>query len=495
MGLFMVRDNAFRMQSIFSKGSFLAVLLGSAAIRWYHLGTQSFWFDETYTAYVAGQTPDHMMQFLIADGVHPPLYYWFMAVWIRIFGTGEWVLRFPSALSGVLSVLCLYLLVRKIAGKSEAILAAVLLGISPFAVWYSQDARMYSMVCLAAVTAVFFFWNVLEKITIKNILGLILSHAALYGLHYFGVFILLAEFCFLILFWRKYKGRWLPFILAQILAMIPLVIWGQLLLQRVNGSFGIGWIPKPDGMDLLSTISNFHFANGGIWDLRSIAGMIVIILLFGLALRQRELKEAVWFGIFWFFLPILSVWAISQNLPVYIDRYMIFSLPASVLLISLGANSLQDRKKFLLPGMLICLMLTGLWNMNVPTAMYRKEEWRQAAEYIRRQYQPNDLLLLRVYQEVVPLQYYGLLDLDWTAIETNRIITLPEIGKSVGKCFLVYWLPSQSAHTFGTAMPNAYSENDPLVEDWLDRHLQQDKNENGFNGVMVIIMKPAEEGS
>jgi mannosyltransferase len=486
-------EERLRLRTIVSKGLFPAILLVSAAVRWFQLGAQSLWFDETYTAYVAGQPTSRMMDFLISDGVHPPLYYWLMSVWIRIFGAGEWILRFPSAFCGVLSVFCLFFLVRKIAGRSEALLAAFLMAISPFAVWYSQDARMYSMVCLAAVAAVHFFWSFLDKASIGNVGGLILSHAALFFLQYFGLFLLLAEFCFLVLFWRKHGGRSIVFILAQIPAVLPLILWGQVLLQRENGSFGIGWIPKPNGLDLLSTVSNFYFANGGIWDVRSVAGVCVVILLSGLAIRRRDARETVWFGIFWFFLPILTCWAVSQTLPVYIDRYMIVILPASILMISLGANSLHGKVKYVLPGLLVILMVPGLWNLNVPTAMYRKEEWRQAADYLRAEVQPGDPLILRVFQEVVPLQYYGALNRNWAVIETNRAVALPDVPDSAGRRYLVYWLPSQSAHTFGTAAPDAFSESDPLVKDWVDHRLGGEKKEMRFNGVLVIVAQPAQE--
>jgi mannosyltransferase len=478
------------IQSILSKGLFPAIILASAVLRLVNLGKQSLWFDETYTAYVARQAPERMIQFLVTDGVHPPLYYCFMAVWIRIFGDSEWILRLPSAVCGVLAVLILYLLVTRTAGKPEAVLAAALAGFSPFLTWYSQDARMYSMECAAAVLAAYGFWLFLEHSDWKCVLGLILSHAVLYGIHYFGFFLFLAEFLFLVLFWRRHLRRWIPFLAAQAVAFLPLIIWGYVLLHRINGTFGIGWIPKPVWADPFATMANFFSASGGVWNLQAITGLAAVAALLVLSLRVRHLKETVVFSVFWLFIPIVLAWIVSQTLPVYIDRYLILALPPAAILVAIGARSIRGGMRLALPGVLFLAMVPGIWNMNAPTEMYRKEDWRRASESIRDQFQPGDLLLLRVYQEAVPFGYYGLLDRDWRPLETNGALDLAEIGGDIRMCYLVYWFPAQSAHTFGTEVPETYAEGDPDVREWIEENLVPVREESAFNGVVVLIMEP-----
>jgi mannosyltransferase len=490
MGSSPVRRSSFPVRAILQKGLFPAILLASILLRLINLGKQGLWFDETYTAYVAQQPSARMIQFLISDGVHPPLYYGFMAVWIRLFGASAWSLRLPSAICGALAVWVLYLLVRRMAGESEAILSAVLLGASPFLLWYSQDARMYSMECLAAVTAVFFFWSYLHKPALPGLIGLILSHAVLYGLHYFGVFLLMTECVFLLFYWREYIRLWVPFLIAQTLAILPLIVWGSILLQRENGSFGIGWIPKTQWMDPILTLLNFFTASGGTWNLFAAAAGLALVCLFGLTLRSGRYKEAVGFGFFWLFFPILMAWILSQRIPIYIDRYLILSLPAAVVLASIGAASVHGSKRFILPILLLGSMLPGLWNLNLPANEFQKEGWRAAAESIRMQYQTGDVILIRVYQEAVPFHYYGLLDLAWVPIETNNVVELPGISPSVRRYFIVCWVPSQSAHSFGTANPDAYNETNPLVKEWMDHTLRLLWMENRYHGVVILVMEP-----
>jgi mannosyltransferase len=490
MGLSPDRRPPFSIRAFAQKGLFPAVLLASFLLRLIHLGNQSLWFDETYTAFVARQPFDRMMQFLITDGVHPPLYYWWMAVWIRIFGASEWSLRLPSALGGALAVWMLYLLVRRMAGEPEALLSSVLLGASPFLLWYSQDARMYSLECLAAVAAVFSLWSYLHKPSAAGFLGLIFAHAFLYGLHYFGVFLFLAECMFLLLYWREYYRVWIPYLAAQAVAFLPLIVWGNILLHRENGSFGISWIPRTGWADPALTLLNFFTANGGTWNLVAAAAGILLIVLFGLALRSGRCREATAFGIFWLFLPIVMAWFLSQQIPIYIDRYLILSLPAAVVLASVGAVSVRGRKRWILPVLLLGTMLPGLWNLSLAADGFHKEDWRGAAESIRMQSETGDVILVRVYQEAVPLDYYGLLDLSWIPVETNFVVALPGLDPSAKEYFLVYWIPSQSAHSFGTQTPKTYTEIDPQVKEWLDRNFRILRVENDYHGVVILILEP-----
>jgi mannosyltransferase len=493
MGSAPLRNLPLSTRAKLKKFFFPAILIASAAMRMFRLDAQGLWFDETYTAFVAGQTPGRMMQYLITDGVHPPLYYAGMAVWIRLFGDSVWSLRLPSVIFGVLAVWVTGLLVRRMAGEWEARVAASLLAFSPFLAWYSQDARMYSMECLAAVTAVYCFWMFLQNPNIVAVIGLCLSHAILYGTQYFGAFLFIAEGLFLVLYWRKYIRRWLPFLAAQIVAFAPLMYWVYLLLHRPNGSFGIGWIPKPDLSDPLLTLVNFMTAGGGVWNLAAFAAGAVMLVLLGAALFRGQNPECVGFAVFWLVIPVGMAWAVSQQLPVYIDRYLILSLPALVLLLTIGVRSISGWKAASAGALLAAAMLPGLWNIYLPAEGYRKEGWKSAAESLQAQFVPGDLLLLRVYQEVVPLQYYGMLDRDWKVIETNGVVELPQIDEQAGKCYFVYWWPSQSAHSFGTPIPSVIEEPNPLVRQWVEENLAASEMEVRFPGVIILRLEPVEK--
>jgi len=60
----------------------------------------------------------------------PPLHYWVNALSIKLFGETEFAARFFGALWGVLGILLVYYLGRKLFGRREAILSALILGTS-----------------------------------------------------------------------------------------------------------------------------------------------------------------------------------------------------------------------------------------------------------------------------------------------------------------------------------------------------------------------------
>ncbi|MBL9076108.1 MAG: glycosyltransferase family 39 protein [Planctomycetes bacterium] len=124
----------------------------AAALRLYELGVWSFWIDEAHT-YRDGVMP--LGAFLQQDRVFYPLT--FLAVrgllglgWI---GADEYSLRLPFAVLGIVTIPLLALCGRRLIGANAAVLAAWLLAVHPWHVYWSQNARGYALVCLFAAVA------------------------------------------------------------------------------------------------------------------------------------------------------------------------------------------------------------------------------------------------------------------------------------------------------------------------------------------------------
>ncbi len=145
-----------------------AILIGimaGFAIRLHRLGAESLWYDETVSAYLAGQPIPDLIAHTARD-IHPPAYYILLHAWRSLadpsIGRGfEFLLAFPSLWFGVLSLSLLVPLARMLVGEQGAAPALWLAAISPFLVWYSQEVRMYmvaaalGLVCLYAAIKFF----------------------------------------------------------------------------------------------------------------------------------------------------------------------------------------------------------------------------------------------------------------------------------------------------------------------------------------------------
>lgn len=141
----------------------LAVTLAAFAARVWSLGDASLWFDEGLSVAFAGRPLPAMLQTLVRDDLHPPLYYLLLHAWMLLGGTGEFAVRWVSLVPGVLLVPLAYTTLAEvyagrerfgIAALAAGAPAALLVGLSPFLIYTSQEARMYSLAAMWGLLAV-----------------------------------------------------------------------------------------------------------------------------------------------------------------------------------------------------------------------------------------------------------------------------------------------------------------------------------------------------
>ncbi|MCW2971848.1 MAG: rane protein-like protein [Thermoleophilia bacterium] len=131
----------------------LAALLALAAIalRAATAGTQSLWYDETFTAQIAAGRLGDVWRTVRATETTPPLSYFVAWGWAQLAGTSDFALRVPSIVFGAGTVVLGYRAGWLLAGRRAAVAVAALLATAPLLVWFGQEARAYSlMVMLAA---------------------------------------------------------------------------------------------------------------------------------------------------------------------------------------------------------------------------------------------------------------------------------------------------------------------------------------------------------
>ncbi|MFA5136528.1 MAG: glycosyltransferase family 39 protein [Patescibacteria group bacterium] len=124
---------------------------------------QSLWLDEAITAKVVRQFSFFEISTLFSPGdFHPPLYYIFLKLWTNVFGYSEISLRIPSVLFSLLTGHVVFLIGSRLRSRQVGMWAAILYLFNPLVIYYSQEARMYSMVTFLLTFALFFGLNILE---------------------------------------------------------------------------------------------------------------------------------------------------------------------------------------------------------------------------------------------------------------------------------------------------------------------------------------------
>jgi hypothetical protein len=132
----------------------LSILLLATGLRFYRLDTQSFWNDEGNAARAAERSIPLILEAAEGD-IHPPGYYLLLHFWRGLVGESEFSLRALSALCSILTVALTYGLGRRLLGVPVGIGGALLAALSPLAVYYSQEARMYALLGLLSTASTY----------------------------------------------------------------------------------------------------------------------------------------------------------------------------------------------------------------------------------------------------------------------------------------------------------------------------------------------------
>jgi mannosyltransferase len=167
----------------------VAILAAAVVLRFW--ARVDLWLDEALSVNIARLPLDQIPDALRHDG-HPPLYYFLLHGWMRVFGSGDVAVR---ALSGVLAVATLpvaWFAGRRVGGRPVAWLTVVVLAASPFALRYATEARMYSLVILCVFAGHGAVHRALERPTPARLAPVAVLTAVLVLTMYWALFLLAA---------------------------------------------------------------------------------------------------------------------------------------------------------------------------------------------------------------------------------------------------------------------------------------------------------------
>ena len=150
----------------------VVILLLAAFLRIFLIGNHSLWLDELASIRFADNNLQELIKKVALFDNHPPTYYIFLHYWVLLFGDSEASLRMPSAIFSVLSVFLTYKVGTILFDQRVAAIAALLLALSGFSIYYAQEARMYSLLAFASVLSVYFLLKHLDKQTPWSLINL-----------------------------------------------------------------------------------------------------------------------------------------------------------------------------------------------------------------------------------------------------------------------------------------------------------------------------------
>jgi len=233
-----VPADAVREGSRVPWGALAALTVLGLALRLYRLDS-GLWLDEIHALLDIFRQPTGWLITTFVRDIQHPLYSIFAHASLSILGESAWTLRLPAALFGAATIPALYFLGRETVGSREGLLAAALLTVSYHHVWFSQNARGYTLLAFFVVAATYCLVRAIREENSR----LIVAYALLVGLgaytHLTMVFLAVGQagVVLTLLVWpaAERRGRWSQALWAfGGAAVVTLALYAPMLGQVVD---------------------------------------------------------------------------------------------------------------------------------------------------------------------------------------------------------------------------------------------------------------------
>jgi mannosyltransferase len=505
------------------------ILLLALSLRFYRLDGQSLWADEGNSAALALRSLSTITRDAAHD-IHPPLYYYLLHVWVRLWGHGEVALRSLSALAGTMLVYVTFLLGKELFHRRVAYIAAFVAALSPFQVYYSQETRMYIVAALWSALAILFFvrWMKLwvqpghtqrGQAIGSALLYTCFTTAALYT-HYFAFTVpLVTNLAYglgMIAFpaLRQFR-RITAWTAAQLLIVALYSPW----LSLAGGQLTT-WpaVSEPFSLSFLTQQLLRIFSLGLSVEPRTTP----VVLAFGLLLLlgalpcvllrtgkkkpvlpaslQRPELESLLFTLLYLCVPVLAMYLLSLSRPAYDPKFLLLATPAFHLLLARGvggewlAATDKDRARTAARWAVAGVLLTCVVGCSALSlrnyyydARYGRDDYRGIARYISAAGQEGDAIILNAPGQIEIFSYYYAGDLPLYPLPGQRPLdpvktkqALEQIVAQHGQLYVLLW---------------GIDESDPgrFIEAWLDQRTFKALDSWFGNVRLAVYAVPQEE--
>ncbi|HEX2988814.1 MAG TPA: glycosyltransferase family 39 protein, partial [Chloroflexota bacterium] len=468
-------------------GAFIAPLLVAIvtaialAVRLNNLGVQSLWVDEAMSVVFASKPLPELMQLLVTEDIHPPLYPVFLHYWMTLAGNGEYAARFPSAIAGALLIPLIYLAGSRLERLTDpedrpaislvGLVASVLAAGSAYYIGFSQEARNYMAVTLAGLLSSYLLLLALAGRSRRLWIAYGLATLAALYTHYTAALLLLSQAAFVLLVRKPYGDawkRWLLTTLAVGICFLPWLGFSIAQIQRISDYW-----PGTLRLDAAIRTSLLQFVVGGGADLQGMVlpmALGVGLLLLGiLALlvggSRRNFSQPAFFLLLYMLIPAALIFGVAYFRPKFDPRYLLIITPAFYLTLAWGIaamlrQAVQPDRIILLRVLFPILGIAALAGSVAISIVYGEPtkvmhvgdgsgasaeygDYRALVSYLESQAEPGDavVLMMNTYH---PYVYYSTGQIPWYPLEPyddtdGAIILLNRIAQQHKRLWFILW--------------------------------------------------------
>ncbi len=336
------------------------------ALRFIDLGSADLWRDEAFSVRAANQNFSGMIE-AIGNDTAPPLHTIIIHYWMKIFGTGEFSVRFPSFIAGSLTLLFAYLIIKEtFKHKNAVLMSSFLVATSPVLIWYSQEARAYALFILMTVASLYYSIRLrsTERIQIKQLLFFILFTTVGLYTHNLFMFVAFVNFLLIITKFVKYKSKFasrfaelFKIFVAHAISGLIFLPWFFITLKQIDkveaGGF---WLKFRPIQNVVGTIIMFFTSEHYPDQFSKSIGLAIYLIwivsaptfLFSLVfMLKKTTPKKVRLLMYWFWGLMLVCWLYSFNTPVFYIRYLTFLVPAALIIMTYTLIQIKKKSKIL----------------------------------------------------------------------------------------------------------------------------------------------------
>lgn len=379
--------------------------------------------DEAQSLWISTK-PVHSILYFIAQDVHVPLYSLLLHFWVQIFGNSIIVARSLSFLFFLLTIPVLYKVAYEAGNRKIAILTVILFVLSPFILWYSSEARMYTLFTFVTSLNHLFFQRMVRSNGKTGKVGYFLSTVIGFYTHYFFLFLIATQIVFVLyrlitylnkeqrslfqiflLYKYPFVWRYATLLITAFLLFSPWLIY---VISLGSASNTQPLIPPPNEYNIFQTFVNFIFgfqsqAIQAI--LISLWPLAVVSLFFVFTKRKKTPIVTPGYFILSTFFPIILVFALSYIRPIFLPRYLILVTPTLFFLIAWLILNNSRKIASILAVWLIVSMMGLMFYQTISEKTPVKEDYKGVSEYLAQEATAQDVIAVSAPFTVYPLEY------------------------------------------------------------------------------------------
>ncbi|MFH1929338.1 MAG: glycosyltransferase family 39 protein [Chloroflexota bacterium] len=401
----------------------LGLIVVSFGLRIWRIEAKSIWWDESLSLYRA----QHDLPYVLSNRIdfpgaettdlHPPLYFVLLHFFIRLAGESDLALRFPSVCWATALVPLLYIVGKRWWGRGVGLWAAGLGAVSPFYLWYAQEARMYTMVTCLGLLSAYVLGRALEGGRRSWYITFVILAAAMLYTHYFA-FLLLAFEGLAWLLGTLRNRRWRSIWVFALVGAMCLPLLGYAVYRLASGP-EMGRVYVPLFSILGDSLNSFALGlSVRMWQVYPLDLLFLVMYVLGVwsssADHEWQGTQRRFFLLGYVFVPILGLYLSSLVKPFYMgSRYVIIASPGFYLGVAAGLNFLlHHRGRFVAVLSVLCslLLFAGIgystYNYFFDEHYGTKEDHRSSARYVEAHGRPGDLVVVDAPENMPAFRHY-----------------------------------------------------------------------------------------